>query len=277
MKRGTPRHPKIYDLMQALDLTPRQRAIAIGTLELLWHFAAEFAPQGDIGKYSDARIEAAVDWSGKKGILVPALITSKWCDASDQYRVLVHDWHDHADDATKKRLTRSGLMFLSVNVESTGQRQKSSATQEENGGPPLPLPLPLPEPQPVPEPVPEPKPLTAPIKRKPGSPSYEELNAGWKWYQAQYPREVHPHMELRLFMSVMETPEDLADLYANLPLYMESRQWVEGFAPSSENFLSKRMFKTRPKQDPIPVPDSNQQRHGQVINVMKALNQARKA
>lgn len=134
--------------MQALDLTLRQRAMAIGTLELLWHFTAEFAPQGDIGKYTDARIESGVDWSGRKGTLVPALITSGWCDACDLHRVVVHDWHDHADEATKKKLVRAGLTFLSVTEKVSRQRQKMSAPEADNSG----LPEPMPEPEPLPQP-----------------------------------------------------------------------------------------------------------------------------
>ena len=60
MKRGTPDHPKVYELCELLKC---DRPTAIGYLELLWHFAAKYAPQGDIGKYSDERIEAALDWS----------------------------------------------------------------------------------------------------------------------------------------------------------------------------------------------------------------------
>ncbi len=136
--------------MQALELTLRQRAVAIGTLELLWHFTAEFAPQGDIGKYSDARIESGVDWSGRRGILVPGLITSGWCDTSDLYRVVVHDWHDHADDATRKKLQRGCLDFLSLREKVTGQRRTMSPTHSKS----VRLPEPLPEPEPLPGPKP---------------------------------------------------------------------------------------------------------------------------
>jgi uncharacterized protein YdaU (DUF1376 family) len=89
-------------------------------------------------------------------------------------------------------------------------------------------------------------------KRNENSPSFEEINEAWKWYQAEYPKEVFPHAELRLFMSVMETPKDIADLRENLPQYKATRQWLEGFAPSSENFLSKRIFNVTPKAESFP-------------------------
>lgn len=98
-----------------------------------------------------------------------------------------------------------------------------------------------------------------PLVRNPDAPSYESVNNAWKWYQVEYPKEVFPHSELRLFISVMEAPVDLEELRANLPIYKQSKSWVEGFAPSSENFLSKRMFKVCPKNGPAFSPRTKQQ------------------
>ena len=172
MKRGTPRHPKIWDLLDALELPLRSRAVVIGYLELLWHFTAEFAPQGDIGRYSDDRIEGAMDWYGTRGKLIEALVRSNWIDRiappegesdlpptstdthvrvttnSSRCRLVVHDWHDHADDATRKRLSRLGLPFLSDTAKLTGKCQQPIRTTAEN----ICLPEPLPKPQPQPQP-----------------------------------------------------------------------------------------------------------------------------
>ena len=62
MKRNTSNHPKVYELAEALKV---KRPAALGYLQLLWDFTAEYAPEGDIGRYSDSRIEAALDlgWS----------------------------------------------------------------------------------------------------------------------------------------------------------------------------------------------------------------------
>jgi hypothetical protein len=114
---------------------------AVGYLELLWHFTAEFAPQGDIGRFTDKRIEAGVSWSGSSGSLVSALIEAGWVDRNQQHRLVVHDWHDHADDAVRKKLNRAELPFLSyqgVAAKVTGQRP----TTADNGS------LPEPEPEP---------------------------------------------------------------------------------------------------------------------------------
>jgi hypothetical protein len=59
VKRGTPRHPKVAHLCELLRV---KLPAAVGYLELLWHFTAEFAPQGDIGRFTDKRIEAGKAW-----------------------------------------------------------------------------------------------------------------------------------------------------------------------------------------------------------------------
>ncbi len=78
-------------------------------------------------------------------------------------------------------------------------------------------------------------------------PEWEDLNAGWSWYKSEYPGEVNEFTELRLYLSVIETREDLAELRGNLPLWKSTQKWLDGFHPSSENFLSKRIFKMVPK------------------------------
>jgi hypothetical protein len=135
-----------------------RRSTAVGWLELLWHATAEFAPQGNIGRCSDAWIEAQLDWGGRPGLLVEMLTTTRWIDVHSKWRLLVHDWHDHADDSVRKRLNRAGLYFLTVSEKVTGQDpvtdRKVSATQAENGS----LPKPEPKPEPEPEPSVTPKP-----------------------------------------------------------------------------------------------------------------------
>jgi hypothetical protein len=142
------------------ELTPKELAktrhfCAVGLAESLWHFTAEFAPQGDIGKYDDSRIEAALGWHGRPGKLVCVLVEAGLIDrcaptegSPTVCRLVVHDWHDHADDAVRKKLERSGLPFLSLSTKVTGQTPTKSGTQPDNGGLPSPaLPSPaLPEP-----------------------------------------------------------------------------------------------------------------------------------
>lgn len=103
MKRGTPRHPKMRRLAKALDLP---LSSAVGIMELLWHFTAEFALEGDVGRHTDQDIADAVGWEGDAEALVTALVDSGWVDRSDTHRLMIHDWLDHCEDWVKKRIKR---------------------------------------------------------------------------------------------------------------------------------------------------------------------------
>lgn len=115
---------------------------AVGLLELLWHFAAEYAPQGDVGKYPDERIAGACGWiehsrcggviggdHGRSTLLVTSFCEAGWLDVyhtsphgpldvcsgcPDGPRVVVHNWGVHCPDYVKKLLARKGLtVFVS--------------------------------------------------------------------------------------------------------------------------------------------------------------------
>jgi hypothetical protein len=43
-----------------------------------------------------------------------AFITCGWVDDDKDYRLTVHDWHQHADDATKLSIKRSKRNFVAV-------------------------------------------------------------------------------------------------------------------------------------------------------------------
>lgn len=137
MKRGCPNHPKTFSLAEALGI---RRVHAVGLLELLFHFTAEFAPVGDVGKYSDKRIAGALDWSGSHSKLIQALVETGWLDSHAGSRLVVHDWSEHADRATLQRLTRNGLLPIQLNQHVTGKLCT------------LPAPEPAPEPEPTPTP-----------------------------------------------------------------------------------------------------------------------------
>ncbi len=143
MKRGTPRNPKVLHLANLLKV---KVPTAVGYLELLWHFTAEFAPQGDIGRFDDKWIEAALFWTGRPGFLIHCLTVTRWLDSHSSHRVIVHDWHDHADDSVRKRLNRASLQFLTLADKVTGQSTVTDRTLSsrvaDNGC----LPEPLPEP-----------------------------------------------------------------------------------------------------------------------------------
>lgn len=158
--RAVPDHPKFADLKARLG---RPKYVALGCLEAIWHFTGRFTPQGNLGKYTDQAIEAWVEWDGKPGALITALLSAGWLDADPVHRLLVHDWAQHADKATKQALGRIKLSFCVPTVHTPGEQLEH--TGPESGtqyAPPVPVPVP------VPEPVPEAKAKTkAPAKDKP--------------------------------------------------------------------------------------------------------------
>ena len=158
MKRGGPRHPKTCDLAERLGI---RRAHAVGHLELLFHFAAEFAPEGDVGRFSDKRIAAALDWGGAPGKLVSALVDSGWLDLHPTARLAVHDWGEHADRATLQKLIRAGKTAIQSNHKDTEKVCTQSETLCITLGS-----LPEPEPEPEPEPCAEVRQIRSPERKQ---------------------------------------------------------------------------------------------------------------
>ncbi len=152
MKRGTHRHPKMANLARFCH---RPIPACIGFLHLLWESTAEFAPQGDIGRFGDDWIEASCQWNGTKGALVKALLDAKWVESDPQSRLIVHDWHDHCEDSVRKRLKRLGLPFLSIHKDTAKvtEHLPDMDGQNRNGLPDM---VRLPSPSPSLEPIPIP-------------------------------------------------------------------------------------------------------------------------
>jgi hypothetical protein len=133
MKRETFRHPKTLDLAARLGVDRRS---AIATLMLLWDYTGDVAPQGNIGKWSDAAIAAACDWTGDVSIFINALIGSGWLDCDDQLRLVIHDWPDHCEDFVRAKLSRLKKGFCECYGRNAGdsvykRRSDSVATPEQ--------------------------------------------------------------------------------------------------------------------------------------------------
>ena len=140
MKRGTPTHPKTLLLAHTLGIPVYS---AVGLLESLFHFVARYARNGDVGRWPDSAIAEALGWDGDATQLVEALAGVGWLDASAEHRYVLHDWHEHADDSTKKLLKKRGEVFASSpGPEKSGKVRKSPEKDR--------------QPEPKPEPKPEP-------------------------------------------------------------------------------------------------------------------------
>lgn len=118
--RSVPEHPKFARLQAILGLKKYQ---AMGILETLWHLSGRYAPQGNVGKLTDDEIESWIGWDGEPGALIAALIESRWIDKSSKHRLLIHDWSEHADNATKmsnKRKCVDIFQLCGDTVETSG-------------------------------------------------------------------------------------------------------------------------------------------------------------
>ena len=109
MKANTTELVKFKKLQRRLGESVRG---VIGILELLWKATALQAPRGDIGKFDNEDIAILCDWEGDPDLLVSALVASGWLDESVDYRLLVHDWHEHAPIYVRAGLKAKHQTFL---------------------------------------------------------------------------------------------------------------------------------------------------------------------
>ncbi len=145
MKRGTPHHPKVDDLMDALCV---RRYEACGILELLWHFASVHARQGDIGRHSNARIARAVDWGGDPGLFIDRLVKIGWLEKHGKCRLIIHHWEEHCDRHLRFSLKRDGLEFITSDPATTKKSGDMLVALPRHKAPQSATPEPEPEPEP---------------------------------------------------------------------------------------------------------------------------------
>ncbi len=136
MKHGVADHPKLLAFARRAGLTRRD---AVGLLELLWDYTATYARRGDLGRFTNSEIAAAVDWNGKPRLLIEALVNphgdgrSGWLDPHPECRFIVHDWPKHAPDYVKKDLSRQRLDFVRTptgqNPDKSGQNPPVKGSQ----------------------------------------------------------------------------------------------------------------------------------------------------
>lgn len=93
----------------------------VGHLHLLWHWALDYAQDGDISPYEHADIADAAMWEGEPETFVSALIdagpgqSAGFLAYDEEERLVIHDWWEYAGklivkrqaDAERKRAARS--------------------------------------------------------------------------------------------------------------------------------------------------------------------------
>lgn len=114
--------------------------IAVGLLERLWHCASSDAIRGDIGRLSDDEIAEAIGWFGNAREIIDILVETRWLDLSDQYRLVVHDWHDHAPTYVRGNAAKVGGIVTAPTSPTTASKAEpiGEALAAEPEGPSVP-------------------------------------------------------------------------------------------------------------------------------------------
>lgn len=89
-------HPKTKRLARRLCTS---LPCAIGHLHLLWWWAVDYAPDGDLSRFEDGDIADAVLWQGNPTALLDALIQSGFIDPDR----VIHDWDVYAGRLIEQR------------------------------------------------------------------------------------------------------------------------------------------------------------------------------
>jgi len=118
MKSNTSQLVK-YHLLKMRMKAPKYQVS--GVLEELWQFTAKNAPLGDIGKFKNIHIAAMLEWDGDPDELVAMLVEAEWLDESEEFRLIVHDWHDHAPNYIKGNVQRHNLVWASKSASLPGE------------------------------------------------------------------------------------------------------------------------------------------------------------
>jgi len=83
--------------------------VAVGLLESLWHMAISNAQRGDIGSHFDnVDIAEGIGWFGDTDEIIDAFVDTGWLDRCDEFRLVIHDWEDHAPGFIKRNIARKG-------------------------------------------------------------------------------------------------------------------------------------------------------------------------
>jgi hypothetical protein len=99
---------------------------AVGIMEMLWHHANQHTPQGDIGSLPDEAVAEAVAWDRKPEILIDALVSSRWIERNEEFRLILHDWPDHCEQSSVKWLEYNHKSFLPIYGVSLENRKRIS-------------------------------------------------------------------------------------------------------------------------------------------------------
>ncbi len=146
-KRGTLTHPLNRRLATALGRLlgqPVELWQSMGLLESVWHATAKRAPRGDLGRIKDQDIADECWFSGDAAGLVEALVQVGVLERHETYRLVVHGWSEHADNAVRQALARNRWVFWDGQPPRAPRSREDEANEAPAGeaaaeGPPAPV------------------------------------------------------------------------------------------------------------------------------------------
>ena len=104
------RHPKVLDLKDLMGWTLDE---TIGKLHRFWWWCLDFAPDGQLEKFSHSVIGQSVNLDANMSAqFVQSLITAKWVDSEPCLRV--HDWWEYAGRFLQVRYKRQPKMWKRI-------------------------------------------------------------------------------------------------------------------------------------------------------------------
>jgi len=126
-KRGTLDHPKVKRLGRALN-SPAWAAL--GLLESVWHWVSRYKPEGQLTDCDFDDCADTIRYDDGGAALSAILHSCGLLDVIGDGAWYVHDWHDHADETTKKALEKAGKCF--ANGSGNRRYKKEQVQIEEN-------------------------------------------------------------------------------------------------------------------------------------------------
>ncbi|WP_338841816.1 DnaD domain protein [Paenibacillus glucanolyticus] len=92
-------HPKTKRCARKLGVTI---PTMVGHLHMLWWWALDYAPDGDLSKFEHEDIADAMQFDGDPDLLVRMLIDARFVDQTEE-ELLIHDWFEYGGRLFDKR------------------------------------------------------------------------------------------------------------------------------------------------------------------------------
>lgn len=122
------RHPKTLQLAEQLRISV---PTAIGHLHMLWYWALDFAPDGNLRRATPSVIAGACMWKGNASVFWQALVDAGFIDEAEEGPT-VHDWYDYAGRLIEKRAANTARMRSARATNGAAHVQRTDGAQDEH-------------------------------------------------------------------------------------------------------------------------------------------------